>query len=83
MVAPAQLALKADAQGILVKNVDERLVNGSVGLILRFLMVAACAAGILASMSYGKEDVKPFVGVASASSKPRTASDSQEASASS
>ena len=51
MVVPAWLVLKADAQGILVKNVDERLVNGSVGLILRFLMVAACADGILASTS--------------------------------
>ena len=49
MVAPTQLALKADARAMLAKNVDERLVNGSVGRVPRFFMVTACAASILAS----------------------------------
>ena len=51
VVVPAWLALKADAQAMLMKNVDERLVNGSVGRVLRFCMAAACAVGILASTS--------------------------------
>ena len=51
MVAPARLALKADARVMLVKNVDERLVNGSVERMLGFFTIAACATGILASTS--------------------------------
>ena len=51
MVAPTRLALKADAQVMLMKNVGEHLVKGSVRCVLRFCMAAACAAGILASTS--------------------------------
>ena len=49
MVAPVQLALKADARVMLVKNVDERLVNGCIGCVLWFFVVTACAAIILTS----------------------------------
>ena len=51
MVVPVRLALKADTQVMLVKNVNERLVNGSVGRVLGFFMLAAYAVGILASTS--------------------------------
>ena len=51
MVVPVRLALKSDAQVMLVKNVDERLVNGSVERVLGFFMFAACAANVLASTS--------------------------------
>ena len=54
MVVPTRLALKADAQVMLMKNVDERLVNGSVDRVLGFLMLAACAASILASTSWAR-----------------------------
>ena len=46
MVAPARLVLKQDAQVMLVKNVDERLVNGCVGRVLGFFGVGACAASV-------------------------------------
>ena len=46
MVAPARLVLKPDAQVMLVKNVDERLVNGCVGRVLGFFGVAVCAASV-------------------------------------
>ena len=49
-----RLALKADAQAMLAKNVDEQLVNGSVGRVLGLFMLAACADGILASTSRAK-----------------------------
>ena len=51
MVVPVRLALKADAQVMLVKNVNDRLVNGSVGRVLGFFMLDAYAVGILASTS--------------------------------
>ena len=81
MVVPVRLALNVDAQVILVKNVDERLVNGRVGRVLGCFMLAAYTSDVFASTLQGKEDVKPFVGVASASSKPRFTSNSQEPSA--
>lgn len=46
MVAPTSLILKPDAQVMLVKNVDERLVNGCVGRVLGFFSVAVCAASV-------------------------------------
>lgn len=46
MVAPRVLALKADAQVMLVKNVDEHLVNGSVGRVLGFYAPAVCVASV-------------------------------------
>ena len=44
MVAPRLLELKADAQVMLIKNVDESLVNGSVGRVLGFFAPSACVA---------------------------------------
>ncbi|TBU47144.1 hypothetical protein BD309DRAFT_523876 [Dichomitus squalens] len=84
MVVPARLALKADAQVMLVKNVDERLVNGSVGRVLGFCTIAACAASVggAAASSQGREDVKPFGGLGVGGSKPKSVSGSQESNAS-
>lgn len=36
-MAPRKLALRIDAQVMLIKNVDETLVNGSMGRIVRFV----------------------------------------------
>lgn len=46
MVVPAQLVLKANSQVMLVKNVDEKLVNGSVGRVLGFYNTASCLASV-------------------------------------
>ena len=40
MVAQRALKIKVDAQVMLIKNVDENLVNGSVGRVLGFHMVS-------------------------------------------
>lgn len=40
MVAQRVLQIKVDAQVMLIKNVDENLVNGSVGRVLGFFMVS-------------------------------------------
>lgn len=61
MVAPARLVLKPDAQVMLVKNVDERLVNGCVGRVLGFFAVAPCAASVgpMLEGSQGAPSAKP------------------------
>ncbi|CCL99381.1 uncharacterized protein FIBRA_01399 [Fibroporia radiculosa] len=66
MVTPASLVLKPDAQVMLVKNVDERLVNGCVGRVLGFFNLTACNAstGIPADITLST----------STGSKPRSAS---------
>ncbi|THG95259.1 hypothetical protein EW026_g6358 [Hermanssonia centrifuga] len=46
MVATRLLELKIDAQVMLIKNVDESLVNGSVGKILGFYNVGVCSASV-------------------------------------
>jgi len=46
MVAQRALEVKVDAQVMLIKNVDENLVNGSVGRVLGFYMVSeVCGSG--------------------------------------
>lgn len=44
MVATRLLELKQDAQVMLIKNVDESLVNGTVGKVLGFYNVPVCLA---------------------------------------
>lgn len=36
-MAPAELDLRVDAQVMLIKNMDDTLVNGSIGRIIRFV----------------------------------------------
>ena len=69
MVAPRVLELKADAQVMLVKNVDERLVNGSVGRVLGFYTSAVCAASIGAPAAPAAPQAKK-----EGASKPRSVS---------
>jgi ATP-dependent DNA helicase PIF1 len=46
MVAQRALEIKVDAQVMLIKNVDENLVNGSVGRVLGFYLVSqVCGSG--------------------------------------
>ena len=46
MVVQRVLRIKVDAQVMLIKNVDENLVNGSVGRVLGFHMVSeVCGSG--------------------------------------
>lgn len=46
MVAQRVLEIKVDAQVMLIKNVDENLVNGSVGRVLGFHMISeVCGSG--------------------------------------
>lgn len=51
MVAVKNLELKANAQVMLIKNVDESLVNGSVGKVLGFYSPSACVASVGAGAS--------------------------------
>lgn len=36
-MAPAEITLKVDAQVMLIKNIDETLVNGSIGKVISFM----------------------------------------------
>jgi len=46
MVAQGTLKIKVDAQVMLIKNVDENLVNGSIGRVLGFHLVSeVCGSG--------------------------------------
>ena len=36
-MAPAEITLKVDAQVMLIKNIDETLVNGSIGKVMSFM----------------------------------------------
>src|ERR1700753_1890576 len=46
MLSQRTLEIKVDAQVMLIKNVDENLVNGSVGRVLGFYMVSeVCGSG--------------------------------------
>lgn len=82
MVAPKALQLKLDAQVMLIKNVDETLVNGSVGKILGFFPFSAAVASVdwaaSASQAVKKEPVKkepgPSRSATPSSSKPKSSS---------
>lgn len=58
MVATRLLELKQDAQVMLVKNVDETLVNGSVGRVLGFHSVAVCLASARSPAALSVSPVK-------------------------
>jgi ATP-dependent DNA helicase PIF1 len=59
-MAPQRLTLRLGAQVMLIKNVDEMLVNGSIGKVLRFIDPAI----------YGTPDDPEFAGGASAGRAP-------------
>ena len=44
MLAPQRLVLKTDSQVMLIKNIDEQLVNGSIGKVIAFVDLAGYAA---------------------------------------
>jgi ATP-dependent DNA helicase PIF1 len=53
-MAPSELALRLDAQVMLIKNMDEMLVNGSMGKVVRFVDPALYGTGV--------DDVPEIVG---------------------
>lgn len=57
MVVPKTLELKVDSQVMLVKNVDDKLVNGSVGKILGFFSFAAAVASMEAGSLFQASSV--------------------------
>ena len=59
-MAPQRLTLRLGAQVMLIKNVDEMLVNGSMGKVSRFIDPAI----------YGTQDDPEFAGGASAGRPP-------------
>ena len=87
MVAQKDLRLKVDAQVMLIKNVDDTLVNGSVGKVLGFFSFAAAmsstASGVpsQASSVVKKEAVKKEA-TPSRSSTPKPRSSSQDSTSS-
>lgn len=54
MMAPATLHLKINSQVMLIKNTDEALVNGSMGMVIDFLDVSAYSTRV----SGGDESVE-------------------------
>jgi ATP-dependent DNA helicase PIF1 len=44
-MAPKELCLRVDAQVMLIKNVDEQLVNGTMGRVIKFTEPAKAAEG--------------------------------------
>ena len=80
MVVPSRLAFKVDAQVMLVKNVDEKLVNGTVGRVLGFHTISTCQASVGGPPFLSPEkDVKPFSN-GSTPAKPKSASGSASSS---
>ena len=60
MVVQRKLELKKDAQVMLIKNVDENLVNGSVGRVLGFFSVGVASASVGGlSSTLVKKEVTP------------------------
>lgn len=91
MVVPKKLELKVDSQVMLIKNVDETLVNGSVGKILGFFSFAAAVASMETGTSSQaslvlaavKKEVKKEATTSSRSASPTKPKSSSQESASS
>ncbi|GJE93501.1 ATP-dependent DNA helicase PIF1 [Phanerochaete sordida] len=79
MVATRVLQLKADAQVMLVKNVDESLVNGSVGRVLGFFATSACVASVAAPVLPEASPTKPGGSKPASSAKPKSQQDVSKA----
>ena len=78
MAVPARLAFKTDAQVMLVKNVDERLVNGTVGRVLGFHTIASCLASAAPSAAAPASPEKPASAGGGAKPRSSVGSGSQE-----
>lgn len=74
MVAPRLLELKPDAQVMLVKNVDESLVNGSVGRVLGFHTPSVCLSSVTPAIDPATPQTKKEGSSGSGAPKPRSTS---------
>lgn len=54
-MAPKELQLKVDAQVMMIKNVDEQLVNGTVGKVIDFMTESEWAASVVGMATGEKE----------------------------
>lgn len=72
-MAPADLHLRVDAQVMLIKNVDETLVNGSTGRVVRFVDPAVYGTDLDSEHGHGEGGVvgtaNAITGVGSAAKK--------------
>ena len=71
MVVPRMLELKENAQVMLIKNVDESLVNGSVGKVLGFHTATVCVASLAPAVPEIPQTKKEGT---SSTSKPKSVS---------
>lgn len=58
-MAPAVLTLKVDAQVMLIKNVDETLVNGSIGRVIKFMDPSQARDEGVSGLTDDKGDKQP------------------------
>ena len=82
MTVPARVAVKVDAQVMLVKNVDEKLVNGTVGRVLGFHTIATCQASVGLPLPSPQKPASTATSVKPRSSSVNSPGSSQESNSS-